>query len=220
MNISGLPEVTSLEDNDYLVIQSGELTGKILKSNLEFTQPVTPQIITSINPPDNPEVGLIWNQIDSNNSLLETWYGSFVEDALEWVSDIKCTSVAQPYAFSLNNAQPRGHQLDVPLQEYDIFLEKWNLSSQIPNTILSTQSVVYRLQLVTATSTNVFSASNISLITISNITSNKMFKSSNVLGLKYTKEIQNNQTFRILAEAVNVNTNCVFNSTLFYRYIY
>ncbi|NJL61824.1 MAG: hypothetical protein HC903_08320 [Methylacidiphilales bacterium] len=107
MDIKDLPEISALEDEDYFVIQSGDLTGKILKSNLEFSTPVTPQIITSINPPENPQLGMIWNELDVDNNLIQQWNYSYCNNILKWMSQVfdflfSETSMSQTQVYPMN----------------------------------------------------------------------------------------------------------------------
>lgn len=75
MEVRFLTEATSAEDTDWLYIQKPNgLSRKIKKINLvPQVQQLAQQIVTSATPPSNPQIGMIWNEINSSENIVEQW---------------------------------------------------------------------------------------------------------------------------------------------------
>lgn len=101
MDIKYLPEITEPQSNDWLIIQRGDLTGKIKYSNLNVQLPdpdpnPTPtgdedDMYMGINPPNNPTPGKLWGELDSNETLIQTWIWQKhpTSNNYRWMSDVK-----------------------------------------------------------------------------------------------------------------------------------
>jgi hypothetical protein len=89
MEIRLLPEITQVQSDDWLIIQRGNLTAKIKKSNLfagvssggndgnngnnDGGEEEVKRIISS-NEPSQKEEGLEWCEIDGNKSIINKWF--------------------------------------------------------------------------------------------------------------------------------------------------
>ncbi len=72
MEVRFLPEAITADNTDWIYLQkTNGLPRKIKKSNLVFQR--EPETITSSIPPFNPQVGMVWNEINAENILVHKW---------------------------------------------------------------------------------------------------------------------------------------------------
>ncbi|MBD2609455.1 collagen-like protein [Scytonema hofmannii FACHB-248] len=79
------------------------------------------EIITSASAPNNPTQGLIWNELDSSNNLIETWAYS----GTSWVSALKNLSVG---VHILSGGTQNVRTNFCFNQNYNIFIKKWTVN--------------------------------------------------------------------------------------------
>lgn len=101
MEIKYLPEISEPQADDWLIIQRGDLTGKIKYSNLNIRLPdpdpnPTPigdedDMYMGINPPDNPTPGKLWGELDGNDLLTQSWIWqkNSITNNYAWMSEVK-----------------------------------------------------------------------------------------------------------------------------------
>jgi hypothetical protein len=68
----------NLQQDIYLIGQEKDepkRTGKFLLSSIRDANPGNSgaSIVTSPNPPNNPSIGMVWNEIDGNENLIQQW---------------------------------------------------------------------------------------------------------------------------------------------------
>ena len=176
-----------------------------------ITIPFIPAIYTGTDEPNNPDVGMIWNEIDTSGNF-EKWE-AIDNSNYQWRSVEKSAATSQMAQLSLNNAT-RVHYFAVDNNSYDAIIKEFIVNYTVLNSIASTQFVTLTLQRVIEagaglTSTDLYSH------TIVNTSSNKFFKTKKPLNYLYPVDSSNKTSIRL-----NVTTNTSINVMFYAHLIY
>jgi hypothetical protein len=128
-----LTENTTVSSNDFLVIETASGVNRKVKVALVKGSSST-SVITSSTEPPNAVEGLIWNELDSNGYLLETW----IRNTFRWVSGLKqYTGGSGSVAGNFQEYLPLDNSKDILIRNFSLLLNNTGTASYSGTATLS-----------------------------------------------------------------------------------
>jgi hypothetical protein len=175
----------------------------------------TVNITTSVTPPSNPNLGDVWNEVDTNGYFIEKWEAISNPD-YEWRSQEKRTLTEQPYQLSLTNGN-RQYHLGVNNISHDCIIKEMLLNYAVLNQLSSSQTVTCELQRMIENGAS-FASTALDTTVISNISANRFVKKTALINYSYLKDASSKTGIRMLITASSgTSINLIFQANLTYH---